>query len=400
MGVDPSALLSGYHALDLGSVMGAFCGKLLSDLGVDVIKVEPPSGDPLRREPPFRSGQTHREGSLRFAYLNSGKRGVTLDLTRREGRDIFLELVGRSDVILESYEPGYMDSLGLGYGVLSKYQPKIVMVSLTGFGQSGPYSDFFAPDIVTTAMGGLLYISGDPAFAPCMPPETQSYYYGGMFAAYGVMLALWRREMVGRGVFIDASIQAGLALHEHVAFTYSLEGRVMKRSGSQHQHVAPANLFPCKDGYISVFVSGPHWSSFLEFWQDHPPELDDPRWRSNAERRAHADWLNPLVASFTSRYAKEELSLLLQERGIPGLPVNKLDEFMSDPHIQERGFFGPVTHPALGSYQQASVPFTVNGERAKPAPPPLLGQHNSEVYGSELGLNEQDIQVLAAEGVI
>ncbi len=400
MGVDTSALLSGYHALDLGSVMGAFCGKLLSDLGVDVIKVEPPSGDPLRREPPFRSGQTHREGSLRFAYLNSGKRGVTLDLTRREGRDIFLELVGRSDVILESYEPGYMDSLGLGYGVLSKYQPKIVMVSLTGFGQSGPYSDFLAPDIVTTAMGGLLYISGDPAFAPCMPPETQSYYFSGMCAAYGVMLALWRREMVGRGVFIDASIQAGLALHEHVAFTYSLEGRVMKRSGSQHQHVAPANLFPCKDGYISVFVSGPHWASFLEIWQDHPPELDDPRWKSNAERRAHADWLNPLVASFTSRYEKKELSILLQENGIPGLPVNTPADFMQDPHIQERGFFGTVAHPALGSYQQASVPFTVNGARPQPAPSPLLGQHNSEVYGSELGLNEQDIQVLAAEGVV
>ena len=400
MGADPSALLSGYRALDLGSVMGAFCGKLLSDLGVDVIKVEPPSGDPLRSEPPFASGHEDREGSLRFAYLNAGKRGVTLDLTRREGRDIFLQLVGRSDVILECYEPGYMDSLGLGYGVLSKYQPKIILASLTGFGQSGPYSNYQAPDIVTTAMGGLLYISGDPALPPCMPPETQSYYYSCIFAAYGVMLALWRREVEGIGVHIDASVQASLALHEHVAFTYSLEGRLMKRAGSQHQHVAPANLFPCKDGYISIFVSGPHWASFLEIWQDHPPELDDPRWKSNAERRTHADWLNPLVASFTSRYEKEELSILLQENGIPGLPVNTPADFMQDPHIQERGFFGEVTHPAIGPYQQASVPFTVNGERAKPAPPPLLGQHNSEVYGSELGLSEQDIQVLAAEGVI
>lgn len=400
MGADSSALLSEYRALDLGSVMGAFCGKLLSDLGVDVIKVEPPSGDPLRREPPFASGHEDREGSLRFAYLNAGKRGVTLDLTRREGRDIFLELVGRSDVILECYEPGYMDSLGLGYGLLSKYQPKIILVSLTGFGQSGPYSNYQAPDIVTTAMGGLLYISGDPELPPCMPPETQSYYYGSLYATYGVMLALWHREVEGRGVHIDASIQASLALHEHVAFTYSLEGRSMKRAGSQHQHVAPANLFPCKDGYISIFVSEPHWSIFLEVWKEHPPELEEPRWRSNAERRAHADWLNPLVASFTSSFAKEELSLLLQEHGIPGLPVNRPDEFMRDPHIQDRGFFGPVTHPALGSYQQAGVPFTINGDRAKPAPAPTLGQHNSEVYCAELGLDRRDLDVLVADGVV
>ncbi len=400
MGASSLRLLSGLRVLDISNAMGAFCGKLLCDLGMDVIKVEPPSGDPLRSEPPFASGHAHREGSLRFAYLNAGKRGITLDLTRAAGRELFLNLVERSDVVLESLEPGYLDRVNLGYDVLAKRQPKIVLASLTGFGQSGPYRDFLAPDIVTTAMGGLLYISGDPTLPPCMPPETQSYYYAGIYATYGVMLALWQREVEGKGVHIDASIQASLALHEHVAFTYSLEGRLMKRAGSQHQHVAPANLFPCKDGYISIFVSEPHWSSFLEVWKEHPPELDDPRWTSNAERRAHADWLNPLVASFTSSFAKEELSLLLQEHGIPGLPVNRPDEFMRDPHIQDRGFFGPVTHPALGSYEQASVPFTVNGDRPEPLPAPTLGQHNSEVYCAELGLDRRDLETLAADGVV
>lgn len=400
MGASSPRLLSGLRVLDISNAMGAFCGKLLCDLGMDVIKVEAPSGDPLRSEPPFAPGHAHREGSLRFAYLNGGKRGITLDLTRAAGRELFLNLVERSDVVLESLEPGYLDRLHLGYDVLAKRQPKIVLASLTGFGQSGPYRDFLAPDIVTTAMGGLLYISGDPTLPPCMPPETQSYYYAGIYATYGVMLALWCREVEGKGVHIDASIQASLALHEHVAFTYSLEGRLMKRSGSQHQHVAPANLFPCKDGYISIFVSEPHWSIFLEVWKEHPPELEDPRWTSNAERRAHADWLNPLVASFTSGFAKEELSLLLQEHGIPGLPVNRPDEFMRDPHIQDRGFFGPVSHPALGSYEQASVPFTVNGDRLEPLPAPTLGQHNSEVYCAELGLDRRDLGVLVADGVI
>ena len=400
MGASSPRLLSGLRVLDISNAMGAFCGKLLCDLGMDVIKVEAPSGDPLRSEPPFASGHAHREGSLRFAYLNGGKRGITLDITRADGRELFLNLVTRSDVVLESYEPGYLDRVSLGYDVLAKNQAKIVLASLTGFGQSGPYRDFLAPDIVTTAMGGLLYISGDPSFPPCMPPETQSYYYSGIYATYGVMLALWRREVEGKGVHIDASVQASLALHEHIAFTYSLEGRLMKRAGSQHQHVAPANLFPCKDGYISIFVSEPHWSSFLEVWKEHPPELDDPRWISNAERRAHADWLNPLVAAFTTRYTKEELSFLLQEHGIPGLPVNKPDEFIRDPHIQERGFFATVTHPVIGSYRQASPPFTVNGERAKPAPAPTLGQHNNEVFCAELGLDRRDLETLAADGIV
>jgi len=392
-------LLSGYRVLDLSSAMGAFCGKFLRDLGMDVIKVEPPGGDPLRSEPPFASNHAHREGSLRFAYLNAGKRGVTLDLTRETGRALFLNLVERSDVVLESYEPGTLERLKLGYDPLCERRPKLILVSLTGFGQSGPYAHYRAPDIVATAMGGLLYISGDPRLPPCMPPETQSYYYAGLYAAYGVMLALWQCEARGKGVHIDASIQASLALHEHVAFTCSAEGRVMKRAGSQHQHVAPANLFPCKDGYISIFVTQAHWPIFLEFWEDHPPELDDPRWQSNGERRAHADWINGFVSKFTSRHEKEQLAHLLQKRGIPALPVNTPSDFLRDSHIRERAFFGAVTHAVLGTFEQPSVPLTVNGKRTPPAPAPVLGQHNSEVYGG-LGLDERELDVLASDGVI
>ncbi|MFQ5851420.1 MAG: CaiB/BaiF CoA transferase family protein [Candidatus Binatia bacterium] len=394
------SLLSGYRVLDLSTAMGALCGKLLRDFGMDVIKVEPPSGDRLRAEPPFALGHAHREGSLRFAYMNAGKRGITLDMTKPAGRDLLLELVHRSDIVLDSHEPGYLDSLEISYDFLVEYQPRLILVSLSGFGHTGPYRDYLAPDIVTTAMGGLLYISGDPNLTPCMPPETQSYNYGSLYAAYGVMLALWQRESRGLGVHIDASIQASLALHEHVAFTYSSEGRVMKRAGSQHQHAAPANLFPCKDGYISLFVSQRHWPIFLEVWENHPPELDDPRLKLNSERRTNANWLNPLVATFTSRHKKDELAHLLQKNGLPALPVNTPADFMTDLHIQDRGLFGTVTHPILGSFQQVGAPFTVNGKRPAPAPAPILGQHNSEVYCGELGLDNQELEVLAAEGVI
>ena len=394
------SLLPGYRVLDLSSSIGAFCGKLLRDLGMDVIKVEPPAGDALRSEPPFAKGHAHREGSLRFAYLNAGKRSVTLDVTRKSGRKLFLDLVQRSDVVLETFEPGYLPQHNLGYESLLERQPKLILVSLTPFGQDGPYAHYRASDIVTTAMGGLLYISGDPALPPCMPPETQSYYYASIFAAYGVVLALWQREMRGIGAHIDASVQASMALHEHVAFNYSAEGRIMKRAGSQHQHNAPANLFKCKNGYISLFVTQNHWPIFLKVFEDHPKELDDPKWINSNLRREHADYINTQVTSFTSRYLKEDLAELLQKNGIPGLPVNSPSDFMTDPHIRARGFFGQVTHPVLGSFQQAGGPFMVDGQRSAPLPAPMLGQHNDEVFCGEFGLDKRDLEVLAADGVM
>ncbi len=397
---DPAALLSGFRVLDLSSAMGAFCGKVLRDLGMDVIKVEPPHGDALRSEPPFAKDHTHREGSLRFAYLNAGKRSITLDITRESGRTLLLELVRRCDFFLETFEPGYLAANHLDYGALLEQNPRLILISLTGFGQSGPHAHFQAPDIVGTAMGGLLYISGDPALAPCNPPETQGYYYGSLFAAYGAILALWQRETRGIGSHIDASMQASLALHEHVAFNYSAEGRVMKRAGSQHQHNAPANLFKCKNGYISLFVTQNHWPLLLKVWEDHPKELDDPKWINSNLRRAHADYINAEVTAFTSRFLKEDLAELMQKHGIPGLPVNSPSDFMRDPHIQSRGFFNSVTHPVLGVFEQPANPFMVDGKRATPESAPLLGQHNEDMFCRELGLSAGDLSVLAADGVI
>ncbi len=174
----------------------------------------------------------------------------------------------------------------------------------------------------------------------------------------------------------------------------------MKRAGSQHQHAAPANLFPCQDGYISLFVTQRHWPLLLEIWEDHPPELDDPGLNSNAARHAKAGRLNSLVASYTSKYKKDELAHILQKRGLPALPVNSPGDFMGDPQIQDRGFFGQVTHPVLGSFQQLGAPFMVDGARRTPSPAPLLGQHNTEIFSGELGLNEKETEALASQGII
>jgi CoA:oxalate CoA-transferase len=249
-------------------------------------------------------------------------------------------------------------------------------------------------------MGGLLYISGDPSMTPCNPPETQSYYYASLFAAYGVTLALWQREARGIGAWIDASVQASMALHEHVAFNYSAEGRVMKRAGSQHQHNAPANLFQCKNGWIALFVTQNHWPILLNVWKDHPAELDDPKWINSNLRRQHADYINAQVTSFTSKFTKEELAELMQKSGIPGLPVNSPLDFMKDPHIQARGFFRTVAHSVLGTFQQAGNCFMVDGRREGASPAPLVGQHNEEIFCEELGLSQRELEILAEEKVI
>ena len=227
-----------------------------------------------------------------------------------------------------------------------------------------------------------------------------SHPYGSLFAAYGAVLALWQRETRGIGAHIDASAQASLALHEHVAFNYSAEGRVMKRAGSQHQHNAPANLFKCKNGYISLFVTQNHWPILLKVWEGHSKELDDPKWINSNLRRAHADYINAQVSAFTAGFLKEDLAELMQKHGIPGLPVNSPTDFMHDPHIQARGFFNSVTHPVLGAFEQPGNPFMVDGKRAAAEPAPVLGQHNEAVYCRELGLSTADLSVLAADGVI
>ena len=343
---------------------------------------------------------SHREGSLRFAYLNAGKRSITLNIAKPSGRNMLLDLVERADVVVEDFAPGHLASSGLDYETLIERKKNLVLVSVSGFGQDGPYAQYKTPDIVGNAMGGLLYISGDPTMTPCNPPETQSYYYASLFASYGVMLALWQRETRGIGAWIDASIQASMALHEHVAFNYSAEGRVMKRAGSQHQHNAPANLFQCKNGWIALFVTQTHWPLLLKLWGDHDPALDDPKWINSNLRRQHADYINAQVTSFTSRFLKEDLAEMMQKNGIPGLPVNSPSDFMKDPHIQARGFFSAVNHPVLGTFQQPGNCFMVNGSRTGASPAPLLGQHNQQVFCGELGLGEKELAVLAAEKVI
>ena len=225
--------LRGFRVLDLTDLKGQFCGRLLADLGAEVIKIEPPGGDPVRKLNPG-SQLSGSFLSLPFAHLNANKASAVVDLQHAEGRETFLRLVEKVDVVLESFDPGMMGSLGLGFKELAVTNPRLVMASISGFGQSGPGSNYVCTDIVAAAMGGLLYISGDPSLPPCKPPETQAYYFGSLFASVGVVAALYHREQTGRGDHIDVSMQETLATHEHLIRLYANDGQIVTRQGSQH----------------------------------------------------------------------------------------------------------------------------------------------------------------------
>ncbi len=362
-------LLEGYQALDLTDRKGQMCGRFLADLGVEVLKIEPPGGDPVRRLPPF-AGDT----SLVFAHLNANKRTLELDLGTPEGRERLRALAADTDILIESGAPGWMAGMELDYDRLSALNPGLIMASITGFGQWGPHSGFACNDLVVFAMCGLMSISGDPDGTPCAPPETQACYFGSLMAALGIVAALHRRERTGAGDWIDVSMQEALATQEHMIRLYANEGEIHHRAGSQHQHVAPARIFPCRDGHVYIYVSRQHWQRFLDIWTDHPEDFDAPEYLNNLYRRARADIINPAVSAFTRRHSMDALTRLLQSNRIPCLPVNRPLGFLRDPHVEGRRFVQEVAYPDGNALIQPALPCLFNGARPRVEAPAPAGR--------------------------
>jgi crotonobetainyl-CoA:carnitine CoA-transferase CaiB-like acyl-CoA transferase len=397
-----TSLLAEFTALDLSGNEGQFAGRLLADLGMRVIKLEPPNGDAVRSTGPFKSDLVGHESSLRFAFLNGGKQSITLNLETADGRAMLLELVSHVDVLLESFRPGYLAGIGLGYQQLRARNRQLVVASVTGFGQDGPRARYLAPDIVGAAMGGIMFISGDPSLPPVRPPETQSYYYASIYAAYAVLLALFQRGEEGDGQQIDVSIEESVASQEHMIREAAFDGLQITRNGSQHKHTSPANIFSCNDGHVYLFILGARdWERFLELWADHPPELDAQELKAPGRRRARAEMINPLVEQFTSRYSKRELMGYLQGHGIPCLPVNSPRDFLEEEQVRHREFLGDVESPTFGRYQAPRFPALFDGQRPPVAgPPPELGADNVTIYKEWLQLGADQLELLAARNVI
>jgi len=397
----PDRALGGVRVLDLTEDRGLYAGKLLADLGAEVIKVENPDGSEARRIGPFKEDVPGLERSLYFINFNTNKKSITLNLHSPAGRDIFKQLVQRSDVLTEDFEPDVMKSMGLDYPVLRELNKRIIVASLTGFGQDGPYRNYKAPDIVSFAMGGIMYISGEPERAPVTAPCEQSYQATSIMAFFGILAALYQRLSTGEGQLVDVSAhEAMAALNEELIMRYSLTFEIEERCGSQHKS-SPARIYPCKDGHVHLVVLWPHhWMNFLELL-GNPELLMDTAWLDPAFRRINTDLIDPIITEFTMSYTKKEITELCQAKQIPCTPVNSPADCSDDPHMKERDFIIEIEHPVIGQHRYLGSPYRLSETPCQiNRPAPLLGQHNEEIYCGELGFSDKELAQFKAEGVI
>ncbi len=388
--------LGGVRVVEVGGdIAGAFCGKLLAALGADVIKVEPPAGDPCRRRGPFLRGQVDPESSLLFLYLNTSKRGITLDLTSPTGAELFARLAAAADIVVESLGPGRAEELGIGYGVLARGGPGLIMTSVTPFGDTGPYRDYLDGELVLLALGGLLNMVGDSDREPVRLGGYQAQYATGLAAFTGTMIALWHRDLTGTGQHIQISA------HEAVAFLewkspvyYQSDGRVRRRGGEQSQWL----VLPCRDGFVAFVYQDGNWPAVKELVGD--PRLADPKFADRRGRVANRAELREVLAAWTAERTKEQVYHAAQALGIPVGMVADAADLAASAQYRARGFFTRVNHPRTGAALYPGVPFVLGGYRPTVNRAPLLGEHNLEVYTTLLGLSAAEVAALRERGVV
>ncbi len=413
--------LAGLRILDLTDLKGAMCAKLFGDMGADVIKVEPPEGDATRRIDPFLDGQPHRRGnvsstrhetldtsplserSLLFWFYNTSKRGITLDLNQPAGQELAKQLAAQADVLVESAAPGTLARLGLGYDELKQLNPNLVLTSITPFGQTGPYRAYRSSDMVAEALGGMIWTNGFPDEPPLHAMGLQAYHSASFFAAIGTLLALLTRDSLGEGQWVDVSMQEAVAgAVEHIAPFYHQGLGIESRRGSLHWS-RYFRVAKCRDGYVMHCSLG-DWTSLVEWVKgdEKAQDLEDARWEDLVYRREHAEHLFDILDDWAKDYSVAELMEGAQLRRIPYAMVRPPEALVDDPQLNDRGFFSTIEHPELGRtvrYPGGPIHFTTTPWRIARRPP-LLGEHNTEVYGSELGIEADRLSALKQAGVI
>ena len=401
-------LLPSYRVLDLSGPEAVFCGKLLADYGADVIKVEPPSGDPSRIRGPFVNHDPHPERSLYHLFYNTNKRSITLDLQSEQGRGLFKRLAANADVVLESFPVGYLASLGLGYDDLREANPGIVMASVTPFGQTGPWKDYRSSDLVALAASGFMQITGEPDGPPMRQGNEQSHFPGAQFAAAAVLAALYHRDIGGgEGQHIDVSLQEALITYytdAHPALAWMLLEQNVTRVGATSTLVIPLGAYPSQDGWISAGIITPReWDTLAEwiFEVTGNEEILNPDYKGgNQDRAPYNDIITALVIDFTTRFTSEYLFHEGQRRNLVVIPVNTVSDLLADPQLEASNFWFGVDHPETGVLQYPLGVFDSDEVSPGTAPAPRLGQDNEAVYAGELGLSEEELESLQRDGVI
>lgn len=394
-------MLDGLRVLDLGpGIAPSFCAKLLADYGASVVKVEPPAaGDPARRMGPFVGVDPHPDKSIPFLYVNTGKRGITLDWPGESGRAILHRLLDDADVLVEGFSPSESAGSSISYAELAQTHPHLVVTSVTPFGQDGPYSEFEATDIITCAMSGLMYHSGDSDREPLRNALDQSLYVAGANAAAATLVAVFARLTSGEGQHVDVSVAECLAAHLVQPVPYhnymgATKGRRPVRGSGFEE------LMPARDGYVVPSVQGSQpWETVADLIGLE--ELHDPRFASGAGRIANGEELKALLVEGLAQWDRLPLFVASGERRLVFGMAQDAGDMVACPHLDARGFYQEVEHPVAGTatYPGMAAALSERPQRA-PSPAPLLGQHNAEIYGGELGLDGVDLAALRYAGVV
>jgi len=390
-------------------IAGPYCGKLLADLGAEVIKIEKPVvGDEARQYGPFPHDLPHPERSGLFLYLNTNKLSITLNTETATGAKILKELLKESDIFIEDNPPAVMERLGLDYASLEKVNPGIIMVSITPFGQSGPYRDYRGYAINCSALGGQSVCAGEPGREPLTPPLSLGHYQSGAAGAVAALAALFARELTGKGQQADISeAQVWATLHTgNQVSAYVMHGLKRMRWGHRTPGVYPYTILPCQDGYVSMIaIQGYQWKRFLELIGDgEVPDwyANDPRFKERREiSLKYADEMDALLAPWLMSHTKEEIYSLCREKRIPFAPVKNIKEVVNDSHLEVREYFVEVEHPATGPLKYAGAPYKLSQTPWKvDNPAPLLGEHNEEVYCQRLGYSREELSQLRRGEII
>jgi benzylsuccinate CoA-transferase BbsE subunit len=399
--------LHGRRILELADASGAYCGKLFADMGADVLKVERPGGDPSRSVPPFWRDPAGESTSFAFLHANTSKRGITLDLERPAGRELFGRLAAGADLVLETFAPGRLEALGLGYAALSRENPRLVLTSITPFGQTGPHRHHRGSDLVANALGGALYVTGEADDPPVVLAGSQAHVVASSFAAASSMIALLHASRTGRGQHVDVSVQETVTAVTHICGVgkWLDDGIVPKRRGTGLFASVPSGAYPCKDGLVYLMVNRPlHWKALAEWIHQETgnQEVLDPMFEGPSSRRQeHRELIDLFVCELTERFTVQEVYHEGQRRHIAFTPVSTAAAVARDPQLEARGFFVEVEHAdgrrlryPGAPCRPARTPWALRG----PAPRP--GQHNQEVYVGELGLSADELGALQAHGVV
>jgi len=412
-------MLGSYRVLDLTDEKGFLCGKILADLGADVIKIEPVGGDRTRKCGPFYKDIPKPEYSLYWMGFNYNKRGITLDIFKRDGKEIFKNLVRKADFVIESFPPGTLSGLGLGYDDLQKLNPRVILTSITPFGQDGPYRDYKVTDLISTAMGGNLYLNGFPDREPLRYGFPIAYAHAASEAAVATLMAHVHRESSGQGQFIDVSIhQTIVGINHNALQIWEMDKVNQNRTGIVYRmrpepSIGIPAVWQCKNGYVSFILFGGQLGQRSNYslikWMDQagmcPPFLKQVKWEELDLTLIPQDILtvaNEALSKFFMTLTKDELYKGCVQRRIFLFPVSDPGDIVNDIQLKARDYWVQLEQKAIGDTLAYPGPFVKASltplQITRPAP--AIGEHNLEVYEQELGLPRQDLIRLQKSGVI